>query len=45
VIDLRDDESRESPAGLFAPRRATVFSISTEAEPVEYAFGRHRVRR
>lgn len=45
VIDLRDDENRENPAGLFAPRRATVFSLSTEAEPVEYAFGRHRVRR
>jgi hypothetical protein len=53
MIDLREDESHENiededsenAARLFAPRRATLFSVSPEPEPAEYAFGRHRVRR
>lgn len=44
MIDLREDENLESAAGLFAPRRATVFSVSTHAEPAEEAFGRPRNR-
>lgn len=44
VIDLREDENLENPGGLFAPRRATVFSVSTQAEVPQEAFGRSRAR-